>query len=312
MTTAEKASTTGGPPTRRAIELTQTRGEECRIGKNQILMTTVVVSDGTYSWVLYRTAQDEWWEGCGNCEGDSGFKPWYGGVYGGVCFQCGGVGARRLAGGEAGMLRLIRQRVSSRRSTLNAVQRRVERQREAAVAWAAANVNLASDLACVRVSEELGANVLARLALASVERPLSVRQRDYAISLLVSRAWEHARHVERPTLISVHAGSVGERLTLSGVISVWHYNVSERYDRSNTVTIIVDARNEHGEQVLAKMTTAARWAMDARQGDAVTVTGTVRDHLDGPYGKQTALKSPRLGVNHLVEPPAAPGSQPRS
>jgi hypothetical protein len=280
-------------PVRRGIEITQTWGEECRIGKHQIPVTPVVVSDGTYSWTLYRTFRDEWWEGCGNCEADSGFKSWYAGIYGGVCFQCGGTGARRLAGGEAGMLRLIRQRVSSRRSTLNASERRQERDREAAVAWAATNVNLASDLACVRVSEELGANVLARLALASVERPLSVRQRDYAIALLVSRAWEHAHYVERPTLVSVHAGSVGERITLTGTISVWHYNQSERYDRADTVMIIVDARNERGEQVLLKMTTAAQWAMDAHQGDAVTITGTVREHLDGEYGKQTALVRPK-------------------
>lgn len=277
-----------------ACEITLKRGDKCTVGRQETPVTRVEVSGGGYSWTLYVTSRDEWWEGCYGCVNASGFKPEYAGIYGGVCFQCGGIGVGRVAGGEKGMLVAIRRRINSRNSRLNAVQRHEQRQRAAAEAYCVAHPNLTSDLARERAHGTLGGNILGELALAIVRAPLSVRQERYATALLLERAWKEAHAIEHPAPVSVHAGSVGESLTLSGVISVWHYLPSERFDRQDNVLIIVDARNAAGEQVLLKMVTAARWARVARKDDSVTVRGTVYEHVDGRYGKQTVLLRPTL------------------
>lgn len=282
-------TTTSG---QKPMEIVLTRGEECTVGVQRMPVTSVTAAGGGFTWGLYVTDRDEWWEGCGHCEADSGIKPYYGHVYNGVCFQCGGVGVRRIAGGEKGMRAAIRRRIMARTSRLNAAERAAERSRAAAEAYCVAHPNLASDLARERAYGTLGRNVLGDLALALTRAPLSVKQERYAITLLTARAWEEAHAT--PTLTSVHAGSVGERITLSGTISVWHHLPEVHFERKARALIVVDARNANGDQVLLKMTTAARWAMDAHKGDSVTVQGTVRAHEDGRYGKQTVLIRPSL------------------
>jgi hypothetical protein len=276
-------------------EVVQVRSGQCHVGKQRMLVTAVTVNAGGFSWDLYVNAKDEWWSGCGNCDADSGFKSCYAGIYGGVCFQCGGIGIARVAGTEDGMIRKIRARVSSRNSRQNAVQRAAEKAVALAQEWMIAHPNLASDLARIRATEPLGNNVLGDMALALTRGPLSVKQARYATALLVARAWEDAHATKVDEVPSVHAGSVGERLTFTGEITVWVYLPSERFDRSASVLVIVDARNADGEQTLIKMVTSAAWAFEAKKGDSVTVRATVKEHIDSDqYGPQTVVKGPKL------------------
>lgn len=280
--------------TKNQINVQITRGEETIVGRQQTPVTVVTITADGFTWNAYVTASDEWWEGCGNCYMDSGYKPGYAGIYGGVCFQCGGVGIRRMAGGERAAVAVIRRRVSSRRGRLNAVQRREEREAAEAEAYCAAHPNLASDLARERAYGALGRNVLGEFALRIQQRPLSVRQEAYAVSLLVERAWEEAHAIEKPVLESVHAGEVGTHVTLTGTIVVWRYLPSEYVQRSDRVLLIIDARTPDGRQATLKTFTAAKWAMEAKKGQTVTVSGKVDTLEDGTYGKQTILVRPRL------------------
>lgn len=269
--------------TTREIEIT--RGGTGRVGKFGMTVTMCAVVCEQLSWAFYVNAKDEWWEGCGNCEGDSGFKPWYAGIHGGVCFQCGGVGVRRVAGSESAMKKLIRKRTSSRIGTLNSAEKAQEKRLAEAEAYAVTHPNLASDLARIRVSEQRSDSVLTSLALSIMRGPLSVKQESYAISLLVERAWDDAH--TKPE--ARYAGNVGERITVCGVVSVAHYVATERYDRSPTMLIVVRS----AEDYVVKMNTAATWAFSVSVGDEITVSGTVAKHEETRYGRQTLLKRPK-------------------
>jgi len=274
--------------TTKTREIEITRGGTSRVGKFGMTVTMCAVVCEQFSWAFYVNAKDEWWEGCGNCENDSGFKPWHAGVYGGVCFQCGGVGVRRVAGSEAILRQIIRRRVSSRLSKLNAAERAEEAQLARAEAYAVAHPNLASDLARIRVSEELGGNVLARFALTLLRQPLSVRQQAYAVSLLAERAWDEA-HTNADTVEERYVGNVDERITVSGSVSVAHYCATERYDRTSTMLIVVKT----AAGATLKMNTAAAWAFNVSVGDEITVSGIVKKHEENRYGKQTVLTRPK-------------------
>jgi hypothetical protein len=270
----------------RAIEIH--RGGTARVGKFGMTVTLCAVVCEQFSWAFYVNAKDEWWEGCGNCEDDSGHKPWYAGIHGGVCFQCGGVGVRRVAGSEGGLKQVIRRRVSSRLSKLNAAEKAEEKRLADAEAYSMANRNLASDLARIRVNDELGGNVLARFALTLLRQPLSVKQEAYAISLLAERAWDEA-HANAEAPVAHYVGNVGERISVAGSVSVAHYCPTERYDRTATMLIVVKSV----EGYVVKMNTAAAWAFNVSVGDSVVVSGVVKEHADNQYGKQTVLSRPK-------------------
>jgi hypothetical protein len=254
-------------------------------------VTAVTITCAEFTWDAYVNAKDEWWEGCGNCESDTGFKPWYAGIHGGVCFQCGGVGVKRLAGSEASLKTLIRKRTSGRLSKLNAAERAEERRLADAEVYAIAHPNLASDLARVRTQDTLGRNVLHDLALALMRGPLSVRQERYAISLLLERAWDEAHTKSEP--VRTYVGEVGEKVTVCGEISVWHPLANERYDRSPAILVVVEGTNVSGECVSLKMITSAAWAFTAKKGDRLTITAKVKAHVESRYGKQTEVTHPK-------------------
>jgi len=275
--------------TTREIEII--RLAEVTVGKQYMDATMVRITCDKFTWAAYVNSNDEWWEGCGNCEGDSGFKPWYIGIHGGVCFQCGGVGVRRLAGSERALKTLIRKRTSSRLSTLNAAEKAEEKRLAAAEAYCLEHPNLASDLARIRTLEAPGSSTLRGLALALTRGPLSVRQEAYAISLLVERAWDEA-HTE-PQDVRTYVGEVGERINVRGEISVRTLLPGERYGRQTRVLIVLRTANVRGERADLKMVTAAAWAFNVRKGDIVTISARVSGHTDGIYGPQTEVTHPR-------------------
>lgn len=264
-----------------ALNVTMENRGPARVGSSQALVTLFTVTAGGYSWDLYRAANESWWEGCGNCSSDSGYKPWFSHVFGGVCFQCGGTGANRIAAADKAMMTKIRRRVSSRKGTLTANERREEAQRAEVDAWNVAHPNLASDLASVRAAGTF--DTLGRLALTANERPLSVRQEAYAISLLTERSWD-AAHASTHE----HVGVVGERIDVVGTVTVAHYLPSERYDRSSAMMIVIDTGT-----ALIKMVTGAGWAFEVEKGSTLTLTAKVRKHVTNDFGHQTEVSHPR-------------------
>jgi hypothetical protein len=280
--------------TRTRREITQTPGEKSRVGKNNMPVTAFTITCEEFTWSLYRAANDSWWEGCGNCDADSGFKSVYAGIYGGVCFQCGGAGVRRMAGSEEGMLRRIRERATARSSRANAVQRAAERDLARLDDWNVQNQNLASDLARVRTSDDFSGNVLAQLALSAHRAPLSPRQVAYALSLLIERAWGEAHAIEYPKPERVWLGSVGDKVTVEGVLNVVHLLRADRFDRQDQMLLVLEHTNADGEVAHLKMRTAATWAFGVARGERVTVTGAVKDHEESEgFGKQTVLVRPK-------------------
>lgn len=85
-----------------------------------------------------------------------------------------------------------------------------------------------------------------------------------------------------------YAGSVGDKLTLTGTITVvaavdgYHYNSPERR------LLVIDC----GEHV-AKTITSAAWAYKVERGDTLTVEGTVKAHQDYRGVAQTVLTRPK-------------------
>ena len=284
--------------TKKAREVLLTDQGPAIVGRHRIECTSVLVACESFTWTMYRTARGEWWEGCGNCDQDSGTKPWFGHVHGGVCFQCGGAGALRIAASETGLNKIIRRRVSSRLGRLNAVERREDQARAAAEQWCVDHPNLASDLARIRSEGFVGkASVLGEMALALTRGPLSVRQAEFATLLLTFRAWEEA-HANAAPPERVWLGNVNEKVSVTGTLNVVCLLASQRYDRTDAMLLVLEANVEQPDGTLAvafvKMTTSAAWASKVNKGQTVTVTGTVTDHLDARYGKQTKIIRPRL------------------
>lgn len=282
MTTATKAR-----------EITIERGEKVAVGRAQVMVTACVVSGEGFTWDVYVTSQDAWWEGCGNCDSDSGTKPWFGHVYGGVCFQCGGNGVHRIAGSEKSMKTLIRRRISGRLNRLNVIQKREDAQRAAAEAWSVAHPNLASDLARERAFGDFGHNVLGDMALALTRGPLSVKQAAYTTSLLRERAEKEAHAIQYPVATNVWIGNVEEKVSVTGVVNVAYFRPTDRFDRTDTMLIVLEV-NVDGERAMVKMQTSAAWAFNVVKGQTISVSGTIKDHADGAYGPQTLLKRPTL------------------
>lgn len=85
-----------------------------------------------------------------------------------------------------------------------------------------------------------------------------------------------------------HAGRVGERITLTGTVTIRMGVEGYRYDSPPQMLIVLDC----GDAV-AKMITTAAWAYDVKQGDQLTVTGTVKAHAEYKGIPQTVLLRPK-------------------
>ncbi len=92
-----------------------------------------------------------------------------------------------------------------------------------------------------------------------------------------------------------YAGSVGDKLTLTGTITVvaaidgYHYNSPQQR------LLVIDC----GAHV-AKTITSAAWAYKVERGDTVTVQGTVKAHQDYQGVAQTVLTRPKR-VDHTAD-----------
>jgi acyl dehydratase len=86
-----------------------------------------------------------------------------------------------------------------------------------------------------------------------------------------------------------YAGEVGEKLTLTGTITLARaFETQYGYQSSVSNLLIVEA-----DTTVAKMFTSAAWSDDVQVGDTVTLTATVKDHEDYRGVKTTVLTRPK-------------------
>lgn len=87
-----------------------------------------------------------------------------------------------------------------------------------------------------------------------------------------------------------HAGTVGEKITVTGKITRLkpiqkHYG----YQVTTSMLVIIESAT-----TVAKTFTSASWAWEVRHGDEVTVTATVKAHEEYQGARQTTLVRPKL------------------
>ena len=103
--------------------------------------------------------------------------------------------------------------------------------------------------------------------------------------LTLARARETTR--QKDALTVDHVGTVGEKVTLSGVVRT-AMRVDGFTSRSpDSVLLVVDCGG-----AVAKVTTAAAWAYPVKVGDPLTITGTAKAHTEWNGIKQTVLTRP--------------------
>lgn len=94
-----------------------------------------------------------------------------------------------------------------------------------------------------------------------------------------------------------YTGEVGEKLTLTGTITVLLHVDGFTWHSPSRRMIILDC-----ETSVAKMITGASWAYDVERGDQITITGTIRKHEDWHGTPQTVIVRPKLITNHTTPP----------
>jgi len=85
-----------------------------------------------------------------------------------------------------------------------------------------------------------------------------------------------------------HIGTVGDKVTLSGVVRTALRVEGYTYHSPPSVLLVVDCGT-----AVAKMTTTAAWSYDVHVGDPLTVTGTIKAHTEWNGIKQTVLTRPK-------------------
>ena len=116
---------------------------------------------------------------------------------------------------------------------------------------------------------------------------------------LLDKAPSATQDVDDPRTVR-YAGTVGDKLTLTGTVTV--VSAIDGYDgRSPKRRLLIIDCGEH----VAKTITSAAWAYTVERGDTLTVHGTVKAHQDYQGVAQTVLTRPK----RVDQPAAAPTSQ---
>lgn len=121
-------------------------------------------------------------------------------------------------------------------------------------------------------------------------------RRHLGLAVSMVSAWQRLQEGERQKAIAAasapvrrHVGTVGEKVTLTGTVTTRMMVDGFHWSSPDNVLLILDC-GEH----LVKVVTAAGWAYDVKQGEVVTVTGTVKAHAEYREVPQTVLTRPRL------------------
>lgn len=124
-----------------------------------------------------------------------------------------------------------------------------------------------------------------------------VSRREYGLAASATTVWhrlqtkaaEKAAKEAVPTHDSVHLGTVGEPIEVSGTVIAaqtidgFHYNTTSRI-----ITVSV------GEGDIVKTFTSAKWAYETTKGDHLTIRGTVKAHDEYKGRAETLLARPKV------------------
>lgn len=128
-------------------------------------------------------------------------------------------------------------------------------------------------------------------------RGLSVSTKHFGIVVSAVSAYERMIDAQiRKTVEakkkaeSSYAGTINEKITVTGTATRVRATASSwGYHESTSMLLII----EDGTTILKTFTKAA-WAYDINEGDAMTVTATVKGHEEYNGSKQTVVKRPKL------------------
>ncbi|AEM88847.1 OB-fold nucleic acid binding domain-containing protein [Streptomyces violaceusniger] len=231
---------------------------------------------GLYLMKNPHAGRDPWAEPCPRC-GGRGYLEAYKHVKGGMCFECDGDRIRMsytLAEASAVVRRMAREERTARdRRALDAERKRRRWDRFAqahpeAAGWIAEAGRGGNDFAGemlgrVHAGHDLTAGQVEACERAAVREAEKKRERDTAEAARVARVTR-----------SRAAGAKGETVTVAGTVArVWRYSTGPVWRPVRKCGVIV----EDGAGVSVVMFTSARAAFDLEKGDAVTVTGEIKD-----------------------------------
>lgn len=243
---------------------------------------------------------------CGFCSPQwSGTKDYHLGVYGGVCFQCTGKGYARRYESRAKIEALVKRRKSDRA--------RADRKRQEADAAAAAKVaeweqahpDEAAVLASLRamadesteaayaVEERWGA-FLWSLASQASYRPLSPKQTAAVMGAVARVANREAEAAAKAAGQRYYDGA--KAVAAPGVVTV-AITVDTAYGASRLV--VVEGTGDY-EGVTFKMFGTGVTLWEARRGDKVEVTGSVKDRDEYEGTPQTVLTRAKIVVTEAA------------
>ena len=115
--------------------------------------------------------------------------------------------------------------------------------------------------------------------------------------LLADRQRAQAR--EQAAAVVEHVGTVGDKITLTGTVTIALRVDGYTHRSPDQVMLIIDCGS-----AVVKTTTAAAWAYQIKVGDPLTVTGTVKAHTEWRGLKQTVLTRPKKIDPSNLEPQA--------
>lgn len=256
---------------------------------------TLVVIDGE----PFAEFRGHYFSPCGFCSPQwSGTKDYHLGVFGGVCFQCNGRGYHKRYESLAKVEALVKRRKSDRA--------RAERKRAAEdaakdaarAAWAQAHPEEAEVLAAILATEqqERWGEFLWSLACQSTYRPLSEKQTAAVLPAVERLAARETAAAEKAAGQRYHEGPKVAAATGKVTVAM---NVEGYMPGSSSRLVVVEGTGEH-EGVTFKMLGTGVTLWEARRGDMVEVTGSVKKLEQYEGTPQTVLTRAKVVVTEAA------------
>lgn len=287
------------PRTRTPLPEVTRHTEERTIGDHYQGSVDILDIDGYIFFTHPTTGQLA--EACPKCAG-TGCLPEYSTIAGGACFACRSTGTRsNYTHTEDTARRLVRTRRRDQAYRARKAQERADAREQASNEWASQHPALSEFLASVYTKWNESAQTgqegqLTRdehtavdLARSASRGPLSPAQTDFAETLR-ERIQESAATKDARNAATRHLGTLDEPLTVSGTVTLTK-SITSWYGYTETVKRLVVVTTDDGQTV--KMFSAAKWAFAAERGQAITLTGVVKDHTEWDGAKQTVLARPQ-------------------
>lgn len=263
----------------------------------RVNLRSVTIAVGTTSGGFWRDGKGQLHRACGKCN-STGFIPHYAGLYGGVCFDCGGTGTGKKFADETAAVKATRANyLAAQRATRKAAEQAAARE-AADAAWRVANPELVASLSAVITDDDVTRYEYSGGRPAGMDAALF----DFARTVRSGRALTDAQTEFAANLLDQHAAELAHRatkrygapvdakVTVTGTVVTALTTEPGRYGSSRLV-VIEGTGDDEG--VTAKMFTSAEWAWKVDRDDTLTVTATVKKHDEYDGIPQTVLARPK-------------------